>query len=209
MRVRTLLVAGWIAVASAGCQGVGLFDISFRNLYECPRRAADTCTLEDRCRKWAETNWKEFAADCVDKDFSPPFKEGFSDGFTDYLVFGGKGKPPAIPPFHYQLFGVYTVPGERSDEAREWFEGFRTGAARARMTGLREQIVIPLSAQPINAVEAPRHPGGQPAGYSGRYDDSEDAQGRREPAGHGDVADAGQGTRSAAAAMIFPLTPAV
>ena len=76
-------------------------------------------------RLLAQQAWAEVAAN--HGDATPDFKDGFLEGFADYLYRGGSGEPPVIPPRGYwhlrflNHFGKATI--------GDWYEGFRQGAA--------------------------------------------------------------------------------
>ncbi len=152
MRLRSLLAAG-LMLAGTGCSSPEFLGNFARNFSEEPVRRTDECVLEKRCRKWADEAWDRLCTENADQEYSKYFRHGFKSGFVDFLIEGGKGIPPAVPPFFYQNFGAFTEPGQRNEAAREWFAGFRVGAAQARESGLRNDIIIPLSSPPFNAVD--------------------------------------------------------
>src|SRR5262249_39466700 len=81
-----------------------------------------------------------------DHPYSPDFQQGFLCGFADYLYAGGTGNPPPLPPRGYWKSEYETPEGRQA--VQDWFEGFRTGAARARASGYRELVTVPISALP-------------------------------------------------------------
>ena len=152
MRLRKLVIAGLLAAASAGC-GEEFLGNARRNFVVAPDRAVDERILERRSEHWADEAWQQVCGEDADGKFTPDFEDGFKCGFVDYVTRGGNGNPPATPPIRYQEFGAKTVPGARNEEAKEWFAGFRLGAAEAMKSGYREDVIIPLASPPINAVE--------------------------------------------------------
>jgi len=152
MRLRRILIAGLLGACSAGC-GEEFLGNALRNFVVAPYRATDERVLECRSKQWADEAWKRLCLEDDASHFSADFEAGFRHGFVDYITRGGNGNAPATPPIRYQDFGAKTIPGERNDRAKDWFDGFRLGAAEAMKTGLREAVIIPLASPPINAVE--------------------------------------------------------
>jgi hypothetical protein len=140
-----------LGAASTGCQTFYL-DIG-RNVTELPIRACDDDKLILRLRHLADEAWPHYQATHAPHALSDDFERGFKAGFVSYLYRGGNGQPPATPPFPYTLLRYETVEGHRA--ILEWYEGYAEGATVAKASGVREQIVIPLSAPPINAVRRP------------------------------------------------------
>lgn len=147
------LAAALAALAALAC-GAGcrtFWHDAFRNLAETPVRGVDAyCTTID-CRAEAQKAWAQVEASLpAGETASPDFAKGFQDGFAEYLDIGGKGQPPAVPPFCYQLRKYQSVAGHQAIQA--WYAGYAAGADAAKASGLRELIVIPLSAPPINVL---------------------------------------------------------
>jgi hypothetical protein len=122
------------AVAWNGANTLAVEPAHFPNYIE-------QCLLRHRTRSLAEESWHEVIHDGNAPPYSKDYHKGFLDGFSDYLQNGGSGEPPALPPRHYW--------DEASPQGRllaeEWFGGFRHGAARAKSSGLRDLIVVPVS----------------------------------------------------------------
>ncbi len=59
----------------------------------------------------------------------------------DYLYAGGSGEPPLLPPKKYQSFRYENPQGAQA--IRDWFAGFRRGAAAAAASGYRNYVVVP------------------------------------------------------------------
>jgi hypothetical protein len=150
MRLRLVLLV--LALGpSTGCQTFFL-DVG-RNVTELPIRACDDDKLLLRLHRLADEAWVHYQVAHAPHAFSDDFARGFKAGFASYLYRGGNGQPPATPPFPYTLSRYESVEGHRA--ILEWYEGYAEGAAAAKASGLREQVVIPLSAPPINAVRRP------------------------------------------------------
>jgi hypothetical protein len=152
MRLRSFVIIGTLWAANAGC-GEEFLGNAVRNTAEAPTRALDEHHLDKRCCRWAREAWDQLCRDNPDQVYSPDFRDGFVCGYADFLTRGGKGNPPSVPPFRYQLFNKYNEPGASNTAALEWFAGFRVGAVEARESGLRDAIVIPLASPPINAID--------------------------------------------------------
>ncbi|MCA9192641.1 MAG: polysaccharide biosynthesis/export family protein [Planctomycetales bacterium] len=78
--------------------------------------------------------------------FSSDYEAGFEAGFVDYLMYGGPGQPPALPPRRYwwsacEGCGVGTA-------MEDWFNGFRHGASIAMNSGIRACVTV----SPIGAL---------------------------------------------------------
>jgi hypothetical protein len=106
----------------------------------------EQCLLKVRTRKLAEEAWNGVIRDGLIRDGNGPqhpkdYRKGFIDGFSDYLQNGGNGEPPPLPPRHYWS----DVSPQGRQAAEEWFGGFRHGAARAKFSGLRDLILVPVS----------------------------------------------------------------
>lgn len=122
----------------------------------------EQCLLQTRARSLANKTWDEVNVD--PRAHSPHYEKGFKKGFADYLVWGGSGEPPPVPPKHY--WGADTPEGRQA--AQEWFAGFRHGAALAKKSGARETIVVPASSSLLQPSPPPYLGGdvahGHPAG---------------------------------------------
>jgi hypothetical protein len=97
------------------------------------------------------------------KLFSAEFRDGFLDGYSDYLDRGGAGQPPAVPPQRYTQNKKYYTP-EGHALLRDYFLGFQYGTDVAIATGQRQYLTVPVlipddgtpvSTEPATAVPAP------------------------------------------------------
>jgi hypothetical protein len=141
--------------------------LALRNLSQEPVRWCDEGKFKKIAYNTARAAWRpawdELCRQNPGQRYSKHFVAGFIEGYVDYLDAGGHGEPPVAAPFCYRLT-KYKTPGG-VEAAQEWFAGFRYGAAVARVSGLRELILVPLSgpilgAQGAQAVEV--SPGGAP-----------------------------------------------
>jgi hypothetical protein len=148
MGLRGLVVAATLCAGGAGCSP--FLQDGVRNVTEAPVRKCDDIKLCWRARHLAAAAWAQVRRSAP-KTFSADYAEGFKDGYADYVIAGGNGEPPGVPPFRYRLTPYASPAGHQAIE--DWYAGFRHGAAVARASGERENVVIPLSAPPINAVD--------------------------------------------------------
>ena len=112
-----------------------------------------------RHERLAESAWEEFPCYQNGECISPHFARGFKDGFADYLDAGGTGEPPPIPPRSYWRD---TSESGGHQAIRDWFAGFRQGAAVARESGYRQFATISLSTSTDDHVWPERQPVAEP-----------------------------------------------
>lgn len=104
------------------------------------RRFRELAQLElerERCAARAETD------DYTRPPFSIDHEQGFEDGFVDYLMYGGPGNPPPLPPRRYWWSNCENLAG--CNAIQEWFQGFEHGVAAAKASGCRQCVTVPLS----------------------------------------------------------------
>jgi hypothetical protein len=161
MRILAVVFVIALGAGSSGCTSP-FFLNSYRNLIEAQIQAEDNIRMFCRNHCLAQQAWDRVRSTESDHNYSVDHGRGFRAGYADYLDAGGNGEPPAVPPFRYRLSPYQTPQGYQAIE--DWYAGFRHGAAVAQGSGLREVIVLPLSAPPINAVErrATQQTGQQP-----------------------------------------------
>ena len=75
--------------------------------------------------------------------FTPEFRDGFIDGYSDYLDRGGDAQPPAVPPLRYTQNKKYFTP-EGHVLIRDYFLGFKYGTEVAVATGQRQFLTVPV-----------------------------------------------------------------
>ncbi len=121
---------------------------AFRNAVEQPIRHHDDKKFIKVIRKHAE---EAYANSCQGSVRRPcdSFRDGFVEGFIDYVEAGGTGEPPYLPPLRYRLTHYRTENGIAVIE--NWYAGFRQGALAARGSGLRELNYVPLPGPAIPA----------------------------------------------------------
>jgi len=144
-----------LAVAAAG--GCTVIRNEFRTLVSEPIKYGDNVDII-RTTKWnkklAKEAFAEFEARQSDTPPSPDCRDGFIDGFIDYLTFGGSGAPPVVPPRRYWNLSDRSPAGHSA--VQDWFAGFAAGASEAMLSGLREQQTVPSSYVPaVGANDVP------------------------------------------------------
>jgi hypothetical protein len=125
---------------SPGCQLAALTAENLAaTLCSCTDKAVD-CTGE-LCL--ADRAWKEVRKSNPETAYSIYYARGFRDGYMDYLNEGGDGEPPPVPPPCYWSSLYHSPAGHQAVE--DWFAGFRHGAALAKASGYRANIVVAVS----------------------------------------------------------------
>jgi hypothetical protein len=113
-------------------------------------RNLDAKLSERRFRDLAAAALEEAAAtaraelddyDC--EPFSIDYQEGFIDGFVDYLMAGGTGAPPPLPPRHYWRGRFQNPLGHQL--IADWFAGYEHGTGLARASNYRTFVTVPVS----------------------------------------------------------------
>jgi hypothetical protein len=123
-----------------------------RNTVEAPYQCIDDQYFKYRSWRRARDAWADFTKNCAPDRYSSDFREGFLEGYVDYLDAGGTGLPPAAPPARYWQTKYQDPDGVRA--IQDWNAGFRQGAEAARASGYRDTIVVPLSSLPGQGVLA-------------------------------------------------------
>jgi len=106
-------------------------------------RRIDNATDCKRNKIAAEAAWADYQACHLENEYSYDFTLGFLEGFADYLYAGGTGMPPPIPYRTYWRPEFESVEGHAA--IKDWFTGFKEGAAVARQSKLRNLVVVPAS----------------------------------------------------------------
>ena len=105
--------------------------------------------------KKAREAWVAVRSEFPRKLFTPEFRDGFIEGYTDYLDRGGDAQPPVVPPIRYTQNKKYFTP-EGHLLVRDYFLGFKYGADVAVATGQRQFLTVPvLVTDQGAAVESP------------------------------------------------------
>ena len=106
------------------------------------RLPEDRTAAEAEVRAMAAAAWRAYYPDGGRGYVSNDFRDGFLDGYADYLEFGGSGDPPSEPPRHYQRVRYQTPAGLRAIE--DYYTGFHRGSAAAIASSQRQLLVVPM-----------------------------------------------------------------
>ena len=101
----------------------------------------------DRSEYFRELACKFWCENMSGNPGSEHFRAGFTDGFADYLRYGGDGLAPVLPPRRYWEPSTGVC---RLDAIEQWKSGFQVGSEAARESGLRDQIVMPYDGLPVS-----------------------------------------------------------
>jgi hypothetical protein len=145
-RALALLLLG-LSTAASGC---ALIEDGSRNFYVSFARPLEARREKARNREWAEAAWVLTCGRERLGIYSPAYALGFKEGFAEYLYRGGDGEPPLVAPLHYHEINYQTPEGFTS--IKDWFAGYRHGAAVARSSGARDVITGPSSLQVAHPV---------------------------------------------------------
>jgi hypothetical protein len=105
---------------------------------------------------------REQATACVRLDeyggqpYSVHQQRGFEDGFVDYLVYGGSGNPPSLPPRRYWRMKYQNQQGYQA--VQDWYQGFEHGVQVAQATGYRDFITV-QTRDALVSTKLPVYPG--------------------------------------------------
>lgn len=133
----------------AGCS---LAHTAAHNVCQIPREWWQERREDERNLMLAKEAWLQASA-ATGGIADTAFMDGFVDGFTDYLKYGGSGQPPALPPVKLRTQKCPTPAGRAAAES--WFAGFRFGANWARSSGQRMNTVYPVAIAPHPCAHDP------------------------------------------------------
>lgn len=132
--------------------GCSFFHNVKRNFIHEPVLAMDEKVIIKRHERLGRLAWDEMVRQ-YGCEFSEDYRDGFIDGFVDYLTYGGCPNMcgeapliPAVPPPKYRRAKAMSPEGLRASE--EWFMGFRHGSSTAMASGLRQLVVVPVFDKP-------------------------------------------------------------
>ena len=137
MRRYVALLTAALGLLPAGC---GIVGNASRNIINEPHYSLDAHVLRHRARSQGRQAWAEWGK-CQKGTFSGHYRDGFVDGYADYLLRGGSGDPPPVPPDRYRHHHFANFQGYLAIE--EYFAGFRAGAETAIASGRREATLVP------------------------------------------------------------------
>ena len=115
----------------------------------------------EESRRGASVAWEAVRAQHARRPFSDEFREGFADGYADFVELGARVQPPAVPPVSYARYQKYFGP-EGHGLVRDYYLGFDYGIEVAG--AIRQQApVLPTwsgvrPCEPAPRVGAPASP---------------------------------------------------
>jgi hypothetical protein len=80
----------------------------------------------EESRRGASVAWEAVRAQHARRPFSDEFREGFADGYADFVELGDRAQPPAVPPVSYARYQKYFGP-EGHGLVRDYYLGFDYG----------------------------------------------------------------------------------
>jgi hypothetical protein len=137
------------------------------NLKNKTHQRVDEHHLSKRLRAEAQAAFGEVCRQYPGQPFTEEFRDGFTEGYVDYLEHGGLVQPPAAPPPRYRRNDYLSPEGHAL--IKDYFAGFQYGAEVALATGRREFLTIPIllpnpkPEQPLD-IRIPAPPGVAPVG---------------------------------------------
>ncbi|MBN9522779.1 hypothetical protein J0H58_30380 [bacterium] len=141
MRWKRAVWAAWVAPVFGGCHTTG--PAVAPELPSGGLVAHTQAAIEHRIRSDAREAWRAVRAEYPRRAFTPEFRDGFLDGYSDHLDRGGDGTPPATPPLRYTRHARYFTP-EGHLLLKDYFVGFKYGADVAAATGQRQFLTVPV-----------------------------------------------------------------
>jgi hypothetical protein len=130
--------------------GCNWLPYAVKNVYSTPEEKIQECMFRHRLQKIARTTFQRIQQE-QPTNYSRAYAKGFEDGFVDFVDRNGSGDPPAIPPQCYQRDVVRSPEGQV--EIEDWYSGFRHGVTAARVSGLRERVIVPIGLPPRLSIE--------------------------------------------------------
>jgi hypothetical protein len=112
----------------------------------------DDARLEGRLRRMARSAYVASPGACNGVHHSVDYAKGFEEGYYD-VASGGDGCPPPLPPKKYWSATYASPVGREHIEA--WFQGFRDGAATAKVEGVAGYGLLHVSAEHRNSRPGP------------------------------------------------------
>jgi hypothetical protein len=140
MRWKQVAWAGCLAPFVGGC--LTAYKPSHHHLAEHSVSKAERAVSRAIQNK-ARSAWQTVRSEFPRKMFSAEFRDGFLDGYSDYLDRGGDSSPPAVPPVRYTQNSKYYTP-EGHALMRDYLLGFKYGSDVAVATGQRHYLTVPV-----------------------------------------------------------------
>lgn len=140
MRWKTVALAGALGPTALGC---GIIQSTTRTLVNEIQVGHTYHGIGHRLRSDARCVWREVRAQYPRRAFTEEFRDGFLDGYVDYLDRGGNRSIPAVPPAKYTRHKKYFTE-EGQCLVKDYFLGFKYGQDIAVATGKREFLTVPV-----------------------------------------------------------------
>ena len=142
--------------------GCNIAHEAIRNLHHEPRLLWTQWVITHRLQHQARQAWEGIQEEF--SDCAPEFREGFLDGYVDYLDRGGPAHLPAMPPSKYTRHPRYFTP-EGHARLQQYFLGFQLGQQQAITSGQRRYLTVPVLL-PSPPAEPPPFRLAQPPNFS-------------------------------------------
>lgn len=140
MRWKSVLLVGALGPASVGCN---LARLASHNIVNEPLVNHTQHVIHRDLRHEANATWREVRTQYPRRAFTAEFRDGFTDGYVDYLDRGGNGSIPAVPPNKYVRHARYFTE-EGQCRVKDYFLGFKYGQEIAIATGKRQFLTVPV-----------------------------------------------------------------
>lgn len=140
MRWKSVALAVALGPAAAGCN---IAKNAARNIVNEPLVVCTQQCIEHDLRKHANAAWREVRDQYPRRAFTAEFRDGFVDGYVDYLDRGGNGSLPAVPPAKYTRHKKYFTENGQC-LVKDYFLGFKYGQEIAIATGRRQFLTVPV-----------------------------------------------------------------
>jgi hypothetical protein len=135
----------WVGVLVLWAGGCNIAQEAGRTVCHEPQAAWSQWVIRQRLQRQAQQAWRQVRAQY--EGYAPEFREGFIDGYVDYLDRGGPLGPPAVPPARYwRQARYYTAEGHA--RLQQYFAGFQLGQQEALASGQRQYLTVPVLLPP-------------------------------------------------------------
>ncbi|MCE9562783.1 MAG: hypothetical protein K8U57_12120 [Planctomycetes bacterium] len=140
MRWKTVALAGALTPTALGCSVV---KYASQTIVNEPSVVHNQVGIEHKLRSQARSLWREVRTQYPRRAFTAEFRDGFLDGYVDYLDRGGNGSIPAVPPPKYTRHKKYFTENGQC-LVKDYFLGFKYGQDIAIATGKRQFLTVPV-----------------------------------------------------------------
>jgi hypothetical protein len=123
--------------------GCGLAITGTRNFVNEPRTYLDNFCLSHRARSFAKEAWKTHTRSCPEWAESEAYRDGYIDGYAEFLDLGGPSGPPSVAPRSYWTKRGLTPEGYA--DMQDYLVGYEAGNRDAIASGQRAFMVVPIA----------------------------------------------------------------